>query len=651
MTRRARELETLLLTMYAALPLYFTYAIGRVPLLLFHVVLGGIALRVLSGRSPELLPARLMRWIAIAYVPFYIVDWRFFAGTAIAASTHLVLFIAVYQPIESMQRNNQAQRLLTSALIFVASLATSTHITILLFVVGFAFLMLRQLMYVSHLETVRSLEKPYAEAPSARTAAFYLAGAVAIGAVIFPMLPRVRDPLVQGGMASLPGSSTALSDSINFSQQRNGTNNNQIVARVWMDQRARAFFSPVRLRGMIYDRYARGEWRQTQFGIRPLPGTGEDAYPIARPAGAQAEVIVQSRPARGKVFLPVGTHLVAGMPSRLYEGPTRDTYYTYADGTLNLTAHVATHTEPLQLTRVRSPKYPVTPEVEALARAIVGSETGAEQRARRIENYMLQNFRYRQNSDPRREAMTLEDFLLRERAGHCEYFAAGMVVLLTALDVPSRMAGGFYGGRVNPLTGYYTIRWTDAHAWTEVWNGSRWVTFDATPVDLRPGNERGSLAIEYLAAIGDSLNFIWDRYVLTFGLGDQLQLAQDAVQWGREKATSLAAQLRSDAQNVFSGRFMAVLAALLSAGVVLLIMKRRRAPLFDELSRHLAALGVEVGAAMTLEEAIARLRAEQPEAAQKLEPLIAMYEEERFSPHADRGRAKLLRKRLAELKA
>ena len=34
-----------------------------------------------------------------------------------------------------------------------ASIATSTHITIILFVIAFGFVMFRQLMYVSHVET------------------------------------------------------------------------------------------------------------------------------------------------------------------------------------------------------------------------------------------------------------------------------------------------------------------------------------------------------------------------------------------------------------------------------------------------------------------------------------------------------------------
>ena len=90
--------------------------------------------------------------------------------------------------------------------------------------------------------------------------------------------------------------------------------------------------------------------------------------------------------------------------------------------------------------------------------------------------------------EPALRGMTVDDFLLKDRRGHCEYFAAGMVALMTAVDVPARIVGGFYGGKLNPLTGYFIVRREDAHAWVEVFDGGAWQTFDPTPATLRPGN-------------------------------------------------------------------------------------------------------------------------------------------------------------------
>jgi transglutaminase-like putative cysteine protease len=650
MSRRAREIETLLLTMFAALPLYLTHAVAKVPVVAFHVAMAGVLFRVARGRGPDLLPAWVMRWMAIAYVPFYFVDWQLISGSAIAASTHLVLFIAFYQPVESMQRQNQAQRMLTTALIFVASLATSTHIAVLPFVIVFALLMFRQFMYVSHLETVRTIGAPYSEPPSGRAASFYLAGSIAIGALLFPVLPRVRSPFVSGFASSLPAAATSLSETIDFGDARRGVGDATIVARVWLDEQARATFGPVRLRGMIYDRYEEGVWAQTQRGLRELPMRDRSVV-LARAGGAEVTAIVQQRASRGKLYLPVGTYAVDGHPGRFYEGPSRDTYYTYADSTLNLTVRMSQAPEPLRLVRVAPLKYPVTPAIAALARSIVGNEQNVERQAKLIEQYLFRNFRYIPTSETGAKPMSMEDFLLRRREGHCEYFAAGMVVLLSAIDVPARIAGGFYAGRLNPLTGYYAIRRADAHAWTEVWNGTRWVTYDATPPSLRPGANNGSLLREYASMLSDSLTFMWDRYVLTFGLGDQVTLAQDVIEWTRTTAAAVKEQLASDLRGLRSPSFAAALSLAMAGGLLLIALARRRRPLFEVVSHHLHELGIEVGPAMTMEDALRELRAQNPDAARRLEPVVALYEEERFSPKPDRSRAATLRRKLRELRA
>jgi protein-glutamine gamma-glutamyltransferase len=638
-TEKRREIEALVLAMLAAVPLYFTYTIGMAPLLVFHAAMAGILLRVALGKSPDLLPPWLMRALAIAYVPFLFVDWRFLSFSALGASAHLLLFIVAYLPMEAEHRTRHGLRMLATALIFTASLATSTHITILPVVIVFAFLTFRQLMIMSHEESARSLDRPLAVVPTSRAASFYLAGAMGIGVAIFPMLPRVRSPFLQGFSGPLPGSSTAVSETIDFTQPRITPTDASVVARVWMEPASRPFFAPIRLRGRIYDRYNNGEWIPTFRGMRDVPPK-EGFFPLGRPRGTTAAMSMQLRPRRGRIFLPVGTYAFTGLTSRLYEGAAPETYYTYQDGVLNLSVRLSTETEPATLKRVVPLVYPLRPEVTALARRIVGNETRPEQRAALIEQYLSSNFRYVPNPASLAKTMSVDDFLLRERAGHCEYFAAGMVVLLTALDVPSRIAGGYYGGRYNPLGGYYAIRGEDAHAWTEVWNGSRWVTYDSTPPNLRPGQEAGGALREYLVGMSDSLTFIWDRYVLTFSLADQISLIEDLIVATREWVASVKMP------RVAVPRIGPAVALVLVVLVAFIVLTRRRRTLFDELAKHLAARGIEVGPAMTMEEA---LRA-HPDAARELEPLVQLYEEEMFSARPDRNRVRMIRRKLAAMK-
>ncbi|HEY3052950.1 MAG TPA: transglutaminaseTgpA domain-containing protein, partial [Thermoanaerobaculia bacterium] len=521
---RAREIETLLLTMFAAVPLYFTQMMGPMPLIIFHVVMAGIVLRVATGKGPELIPAVVMRGLAMAYPVFYVIDAGGISRSAIAASTHLVLFISAYQPMESVHKNNYAQRLLTAGLIFIASLSTSTHITIVIFVIAFAFLMFRQMMYVSHVETVQSIGREYALAPASRAAVFYLAGTTLIGAALFPLLPRLRNPVVQGFAGALNNATTGLSDSIDFNQSRTSTPDPTVVARVWMGPQAIPFFTPLRLRASVYDSFRQNEWLQTRSEFREIRARN-GAFRIAKPVGFSRDARVQQRLIKSsRLFLPIGTHAITGI-AQLWEGPTHDAFLTMLGHgeMVSYQVSMAREIQPLRPWQPRVIPYPVTPPVAALAQQIVGGETRVDRQAARIEAYMLRNFTYVQRPEQiGSRPMTTDEFLLRVRRGHCEYFAAGMVALMSTLNVPARIVGGFYGGRMNPLTGYFTIRREDAHAWVEVWNGSHWATYDPTPPAMRPGDAQSGLFNRYASALSDSINYFWDRYVLTYGLGDQI---------------------------------------------------------------------------------------------------------------------------------
>ncbi|HSP14442.1 MAG TPA: transglutaminaseTgpA domain-containing protein [Thermoanaerobaculia bacterium] len=650
---RGRDIEMLLLPMVATVPLYFTQTLGIAPLIAFHLVMAGIVLRVATGRSPELIPATIMRGLGVAYILFYIIDAAAISRSAIAASTHLVLFIAAFQPIESVRTNNDAQRLLTASLIFVASLATATHISILLFVIVFAFLMFRQMMYVSHVETVQSVGREYALTPASRAALFYLVGTTVIGAALFPLLPRLRNPVVQGFTGSLTNATTGLSDSIDFNYSRTSTPDPTVVARVWMGQQAIPFFTPLRLRAAVYDAFSNNTWLQTRGEFREVR-PNRTVFQIARPVGFARTAIVQQRLIKSsRLFLPVGTYAVSNI-SQLWEGPTHDSYLTMQGRgeMVSYQVSMAREIEPLRAWQPKVVRYPVTPAVAGLAKKIVGNETTPDRQAAAIEKYMSQRFIYVQRPEQiGGRPMTTDDFLLRVRRGHCEYFAAGMVALMSSLNVPARIVGGFYGGRMNPLTGYFIIRREDAHAWVEVWDGARWTTFDPTPPALRPGDAQAGLLNRYVAALSDSVNYFWDRYILTYGLGDQIALAADLIARMRQTAIDTRHNMSEFRRALGSRRALGALAAVLALVAAAILFARRRRSIFDLIADRLRGFGIEVNHSTTVEEALVLLRVRDPQAAEVFAQIIALYEEERFSPRHERARVATIRRRLQELRA
>jgi hypothetical protein len=362
--------------------------------------------------------------------------------------------------------------------------------------------------------------------------------------------------------------------------------------------------------------------------------------------------VQQKMIAGGRLFLPAGAFNVRGIP-HLYEGPGRDTYTLFTRGgdTISMDVDMSRDVIPLRPEQPHPTGYPVQPKVAALARSIVGQSTAPLPQAQKIEAYLRDRFTY--VADPAtlgRRGMTVDQFLLEVYRGHCEYFAAGMVALMTSLDVPARIVGGFYGGQANPLTGYFALRRQDAHAWVEVLDHGVWRTFDPTPPSLRPGNTSDGLLSLYAGALSDSMNYFWDRYILTFGLGDQIALAIQFLESGRGSLDSLRQGVATAARAFGAAQRAIVIAIGLLTALVVLVASRRRRPLFVDFEACFARAGITMTPAMTIGEALEALRRHAPLEAERLEALAMLYEREQFSARPSPEIRAQIRRGLAELR-
>jgi transglutaminase-like putative cysteine protease len=126
---------------------------------------------------------------------------------------------------------------------------------------------------------------------------------------------------------------------------------------------------------------------------------------------------------------------------------------------------------------------PVNPAVQELADKISARGVSDDDRVDRTVNLLRSRpYRYTlaigsfETDDP------VAEFLLRKKAGYCEYFASAAVVLLRAQGIPARYVKGV---RVRPesfVGGHYVVRESDAHAWIEAYVAGRgWVEEDPTP--------------------------------------------------------------------------------------------------------------------------------------------------------------------------
>ena len=77
----------------------------------------------------------------------------------------------------------------------------------------------------------------------------------------------------------------------------------------------------------------------------------------------------------------------------------------------------------------------------------------------------------------------ITQFLTKNRAGHCEYFAAATALLLLEAKIPARYATGYAVLEKDAKHDEYVIRGTHGHAWCRVWDAEKnvWIDYDTTP--------------------------------------------------------------------------------------------------------------------------------------------------------------------------
>ena len=198
-----------------------------------------------------------------------------------------------------------------------------------------------------------------------------------------------------------------------------------------------------------------------------------------------------------------------------------------------------------------------------------------------------------------------DEFWFDRKLGFCEHIASAFVVLMRSLDIPARVVTGYQGGERNPVDGFYTVRQSDAHAWTEVWLATQgWVRVDPTAA-VAPSRTAGlqRLAVpgglvgqalgtlspaltEHLRATWEAVNNRWNQWVLNYSQSRQLDLL---------KNLGFASPSWQDLGYVLAGLLSAV--SLAGAGWALW-ERRQHDPwlrLLQQARRQAQRLGLEAG--------------------------------------------------------
>ncbi len=150
---------------------------------------------------------------------------------------------------------------------------------------------------------------------------------------------------------------------------------------------------------------------------------------------------------------------------------------------------------------------PISDRVAALADSIVQEASTDYDKAARLEQFLLSNYGYDLGVEPLAPGRDAVDtFLFEGQSGYCAQFATTMAVMARHVGLPARVAVGYLPGLYNPMTGAYTVRAGDAHAWVEIhFRYSGWAVFDPTPrtdINLTPGADQGWVSFGLLDVFG-----------------------------------------------------------------------------------------------------------------------------------------------------
>jgi transglutaminase-like putative cysteine protease len=552
---------------------------------------------------------------------------------------HLLMLLTAVRCLQVEDRRTFLRALPAVALVWVVAVTTSTHASLMVYLVisivviwwvGMRILLLGLPRVTGAGATVR-IDGP-------RPAHAIVGGVLSllVAVPIFLVMPRLQSPwiAVGGGSRAVSGFSSAieLARIGEIQQSRETAMHLNLVGK------GRLLAHWTRLRATAFDLVRTGMWTPRRNPLqRPEVTDGKIWLSESRSLSEATQIRIELLKPHRYLFLPEGT-IALSCPVPVVTDP--------AGGIMLARRRVpAPLTYTVWVTEIPGIRdvSPTTRDVflpnlnqnvRQIALGLAADETSAEQQAVTIASYLQETYSYSLTATSRlTENDPIEWFLTEGRAGHCELFAGTMVVLLRHLEVPARMVGGYLGGTVSPSATEVIVSQNNAHAWVEVWLGQDrgWVAFDPTPAEGIP--ELGELrGLNRLRWLWDQLQIIWDRYVLTFSASEQVNLIVETWTWLVDSARQLQPRhmlwmlVLPGAWGVWKSLQLAVK-----------LWRRRRhqtpaARALARLTRRLARAGVTVPPGITLRRLGALATTRWPAARRAISELVALAEQELYAP-------------------
>jgi transglutaminase-like putative cysteine protease len=590
------------------------------------------------GRPAEL-SSRAATWCVIAYLAFFPMDIlflsRLFVGNssnppifaALLAAVHFLVYVTLVRFYSAV---SDRDAIFLTMLSFAGILAAAVLTVDTTFLIFFFIFLLFGVATFAGMELRRGAVGAVTPSPNGQadrdrklTRALSLAalsvalGAIVIGSGLFFFFPRFTAGYLgrTGFNSSLM---TGFTENVELGQIGEIKKNSAVVMRVQTGKPVG--YDRLRWRGIALTTFDGKRWTSPERGAQTLSPNADGwiytADPMQKtdaPGPGILYTVFLEPLATDAIFVPGKVISLkgnfTGEGGNAFSAMRRSYIFRDSTGTLLNPFHNYgavryagfSRLPPLNATRLRAASTDYSPDITEtylqlpqldaripeLARQITKNAQTPFDKALVMESYLRNRFSYTLNLTGKPGDDPLAHFLFETRAGHCEYFASAMTIMLRTLGIPSREVNGFLPGEYNDLGGDYIVRASDAHSWVEVYfPGNEWQVFDPTPA--APENSAGFLT--RLGQYADWMEITWSEWVIGYDFAHQLVLAQNlqrtSKSWSETARTWFQQKQRASKRWMKSWQFQHGAAGFLLPISLLLLLVALRFNLITELFRR-----------------------------------------------------------------
>ncbi len=527
----------------------------------FSLILFSIAFIASCFVETERLYERLsLNLLALAYIPIYLVDYKFLSHSFIISTLRLVFYVAA---LKLLTLTKDRDYVFLYGISFAELLAASTLTIDMTFTVSLVVFLLSAvstlILFEMRRSNARALKKGrllppvvtsgmegsglelFSRFPAGTVALISLITALLIALVAVPLfflLPR-RPIAILNRPAGQTRFISGFSEKVELGEIGNIKESDAVVMRVKVNRAPAGLPRDLKWRGIALDHYDGRTWSKSD--------PRQDAVTLQEAGFYKLEEYSHSRWRISQTFFLEALSTNVVFASRKVLAVSKDIGFLrrdssdslYADRHLLRKVRYAAISElpEAEALQASSGSWPVPEQVKAcclqlpredprigrLAREITKGLPSPYRKALALESFLRDNYSYSlelrgspKTDDP------LAAFLFDIRRGHCEYFATAMTIMLRELGIPARLVNGFRIGEYNSIGDDWTVRQYDAHSWVEAYIApAGWFEFDPTPPD--PRRSRPAFA-RMLANLADAVDLWWWEDVVNYDFGKQYEL-------------------------------------------------------------------------------------------------------------------------------